>query len=79
MATTKKRNLSPKQKPVPKPQQFEVQGLQILTASELNAPHVHEVRRRLAARRRRGFADIFEIAGAGVRINHNETVVKFPN
>ena len=38
MTTTKKRNLSLKQKPVPEPQPAEVQGLQILTISELNAP-----------------------------------------
>ena len=38
MINTKKRNLSLKQKPVPEPQPAEVQELQILTISELNAP-----------------------------------------
>ena len=37
MANTKKRNLSPKQKPVPEPQQVEVQGLQTLTIADLEA------------------------------------------
>ncbi len=37
MATTKKRNLSPKQKPVPEPQPTEARGLQTLTIAELDA------------------------------------------
>ena len=35
MSNTKKRNLSLKQKPIPEPQQFEVQELQTLTLAEL--------------------------------------------